>query len=146
MFPLPESASIGMRSDGSEFRNIKFSERENYSAFKEIKYSDSISAATGRWLEKDKGTFVLGEEVANFGGGAYGATKGLPEKYPDRVLNTPISEAGFTGLGLGAAMSGMRPVIEIMFPDFSLVAADQIFNQIGKARHMYGNTTDIPWF
>jgi 2-oxoisovalerate dehydrogenase E1 component len=133
-----------VRSDGSEFRNVKFSERGNYSAFKEIKYSDSISAATGRWLEKDKGAFVLGEEVANFGGGAYGATKGLPDKYPDRVLNTPISEAGFTGLGLGAAMSGMRPVVEIMFPDFSLVAADQIFNQIGKARHMYGNTTDIP--
>ncbi len=144
MFPLPESASIGVRGDGSEFKNIIFSERENYSVFNEMKYSDSISAATGSWLEKDKGTFVLGEEVANFGGGAYGATKGLPDKYPDRILNTPISEAGFTGLGLGAAMSGMRPVVEIMFPDFSLVAADQIFNQIGKARHMYGNTTDIP--
>ena len=144
MFPLPESASTGVKSDGSEFKHIKFSERENYSALKEQKYSDSISTATGRWLEKDEGTFVLGEEVANFGGGAYGATKGLPDKYPSRVLNTPISEAGFTGLGLGAAMSGMRPVIEIMFPDFSLVAADQIFNQIGKARHMYGNTTDIP--
>lgn len=144
MFPVPETASIGVRSDGSEFKNIKYSERENYNAFKEIKYSDSIASATGRWLEKDKATFVLGEEVANFGGGAYGATKGLPDKYPHRVLNTPISEAGFTGLGLGAAMSGMRPVIEIMFPDFSLVAADQIFNQIAKARHMYGNTTDIP--
>jgi len=144
MFPLPESASTGVKSDGSEFKHIKFSDRENYSALKEQKYSDSISSATGRWLEKDEGTIVLGEEVANFGGGAYGATKGLPDKYPYRVLNTPISEAGFTGLGLGAAMSGMRPVIEIMFPDFSLVAADQIFNQIGKARHMYGNTTDIP--
>ncbi|MCX6226610.1 MAG: thiamine pyrophosphate-dependent enzyme, partial [Bacteroidia bacterium] len=144
MFPRPESASIGVRSDCSEFDDTKFSETVDFSAFKEIKYSDSIASATGRWLEKDKGTIVLGEEVANFGGGAYGATKGLPEKYPDRVLNTPISEAGFTGLGLGAAMSGMRPVIEIMFPDFSLVAADQIFNQIAKARHMYGNTTDIP--
>ncbi len=144
MFPLPESASIGVKSDGSEFKHIKFSERENYVTLKEQKYSDAISSATGRWLEKDEGTIVLGEEVANFGGGAYGATKGLPDKYPSRVLNTPISEAGFTGLGLGAAMSGMRPVIEIMFPDFSLVAADQIFNQIGKARHMYGNTTDIP--
>ncbi len=144
MFPLPESASLGVKSDGSEFSRIRFSEKEQFSALKELKYSDSISAATGRWLEKEAGTFVLGEEVANFGGGAYGATKGLPEKYPDRVLNTPISEAGFTGLGLGAAMSGMRPVIEIMFPDFSLVAADQIFNQIAKARHMYGNTTDIP--
>jgi len=144
MFPPPESASNGVRSDGSEFNGIQFREREDFSAFKEMKYSDSISAATEAWLEKDEGTIVLGEEVANFGGGAYGATKGLPDKYPARVLNTPISEAGFTGLGLGAAMSGLRPVIEIMFPDFSLVAADQIFNQIAKARHMYGNTTDIP--
>jgi 2-oxoisovalerate dehydrogenase E1 component len=144
VFPLPGSASTGVRSDGSEFENVKFSEREDFSDFREIKYSDSIAAVTGRWLEKDEQTIVFGEEIANFGGGAYGATKGLPEKYPDRVLNTPISEAGFTGLGLGAAMSGMRSVIEIMFPDFSLVAADQIFNQIAKARHMYGNTTDIP--
>ncbi|MFH0761048.1 MAG: thiamine pyrophosphate-dependent enzyme [Bacteroidota bacterium] len=143
-FPVPGSASVGVRSDGSEFNKITFNEIEDFSTFTEIKYSDAIAAVTGRWLEKDKDTFVLGEEVANFGGGAYGATKGLPDKYPDRVLNTPISEAGFTGLGLGAAMSGMRPVIEIMFPDFALVAADQIFNQIAKARHMYGNTTDIP--
>ena len=55
IFPLPVSASDGVRSDGSEFKNIKFSERENFSAFKEIKYSDSIAATTGRWLEKDKG-------------------------------------------------------------------------------------------
>ena len=143
-FPLPETTTTGVRSDGREFKDIIFSERENFTSFYELKYSDSIAAATGRWLEKDNRTIILGEEIANFGGGAYGATKGLPDKYPDRVLNTPISEAGFTGLGLGAAMSGMRSVVEIMFPDFSLVAADQIFNQIGKARHMYGNTTDIP--
>ena len=97
-----------------------------------------------RWLERVADTVVIGEDVANFGGGAYGATKGLASRFPDRVLNTPIAEAGFTGLALGAAMSGMRPVVEIMFPDFSLVAADQLFNQIGKARHMYGNTTDLP--
>lgn len=143
-FPLPETTSTGVRSDGREFKDILFSEREDFSSFNEMKYSDSIAAATGRWLEKDNRTIILGEEIANFGGGAYGATKGLSDKFPDRVLNTPISEAGFTGLGLGAAMSEMRSVVEIMFPDFSLVAADQIFNQIGKARHMYGNTTDIP--
>jgi 2-oxoisovalerate dehydrogenase E1 component len=143
-YPKAESASVGVRSDGSEFEKILFSERIDYNNFVEIKYSDAIAAVTGRWLEKDNKTFVIGEEIANFGGGAYGATKGLPARFPDRVLNTPISESGFTGLGLGAAMSGMKPIIEIMFPDFSLVAADQIFNQIGKARHMYGNTTDIP--
>jgi 2-oxoisovalerate dehydrogenase E1 component len=109
-----------------------------------MKYSDAIAAVTGRWLERDPGTIVMGEEVANFGGGAYGATRDLPTRYPDRVINTPISEGGFCGIGLGLAMSGMRPIIEVMFPDFTLVAADQIFNQIGKARHMYGGTTDIP--
>ncbi|MCK4422923.1 MAG: 2-oxoisovalerate dehydrogenase, partial [Candidatus Omnitrophica bacterium] len=86
----------------------------------------------------------LGEEVANFGGGAYGATKDLPVKYPDRIINTPISEAGFTGLACGAAMSGMRPIVEIMFPDFALVAADQLFNQVSKVRYMYGGKVDLP--
>lgn len=143
-FPHPESASEGTRSDGSEFRQITFSKRDDFIEYTEMTYSDAIAATTGRWLEKFPDTIVLGEEIANFGGGAYGATKGLPVKYPNRVLNTPISEAGFTGLGLGAAMSGMKTVIEIMFPDFTLVAADQVFNQIGKARHMYGNTTNIP--
>lgn len=143
-FPFPGSASEGTRSDGSEFQQITFSKKEDFQEFTEMKYSDTIAAATGRWLKKYSDVIVLGEEIANFGGGVYGATKGLPDKFPDRVLNTPISEAGFTGLGLGAAMSGIKTVVEIMYPDFSLVAADQIFNQIGKARHMYGNTTNIP--
>jgi 2-oxoisovalerate dehydrogenase E1 component len=143
-FPKADSASLGVRSDGAEFENISFNERADFHNYADSKYSDAIAAVTGRWLEKDDKTIVLGEEIANFGGGAYGATKGLHLKYPERVINTPISESGFTGLGLGAAMSGMKSIVEIMFPDFSLVAADQIFNQIGKARHMYGNTTDIP--
>jgi 2-oxoisovalerate dehydrogenase E1 component len=143
-YPLPESAAEGARSDGSEFAQLVFSEREDFQDFSEMKYSDAIASVTGRWLERLPNVIVLGEEIANFGGGAYGATKGLPEKYPGRVLNTPISEAGFTGLGLGTALSGMRTIIEIMFPDFTLVAADQVFNQIAKARHMYGNTADIP--
>jgi len=143
-FPNPLSASEGSKSDGSELENLNYKERTDFIDYSELKYSDAIASVTGRWLENYPETVVLGEEIANFGGGAYGATRGLPEKYPDRVLNTPISEAGFTGLGLGAAMSGMKIIIEIMFPDFNLVAADQIFNQIAKARHMYGNTTDIP--
>jgi 2-oxoisovalerate dehydrogenase E1 component len=109
-----------------------------------MKYSDAIASVTGRWLEKDDTVVVFGEEIANFGGGAYGATKGLPGRYPERIINTPISEAGFVGLTCGAAMSGLRPIVEIMFPDFTLVAADQAFNQIAKARHMYGGTTALP--
>ena len=99
---------------------------------------------TGRWLEREPDAIVFGEGVANLGGGAYGATKGLVERFPDRLINTPISEGGFSGLGFGAATLGMRVVVEIMFADFALVAADQLFNQLSKARHMYDDTTDLP--
>jgi 2-oxoisovalerate dehydrogenase E1 component len=111
---------------------------------REIKYSDAIAEVTGRWLEKDPTVVVLGEEVANFGGGAYGATKGLPAKYPERIINTPITEAGFCGLACGAAMNGMHPVVEIMFTSFALVAADQLFNQIGQLTHIYGGHARMP--
>jgi 2-oxoisovalerate dehydrogenase E1 component len=144
LWPGLDTVENGLRSDGAEWAGVKFAGRSDFGTFVPVRYSNAISEVTGRWLEKNKETVVLGEDVANFGGGAYGATKGLAAKYPGRVLNTPIAEAGFTGLALGMAMSGMRPVVEIMFPDFALVAADQMFNQIGKARHMYGNTTDLP--
>jgi len=144
LWPDPASVDLGMRSDGRELAEIAYCEREDFQEFREMKYSDAIASVTGRWLETDEDVFVFGEEVANFGGGAYGATKGLPGRYPDRIINTPISEAGFVGLTCGAAMSGMRPIVEIMFPDFTLAAADQAFNQIAKARHMYGGTTDLP--
>jgi 2-oxoisovalerate dehydrogenase E1 component len=144
LWPDPSTAGFGMRSEGKELEGLRYSEREEFQQFVEMKYSDAIAAATGRWMEKDENVIVLGEEIANFGGGAYGATKGLPARYPERIINTPISEAGFVGMTCGAAMSGMRPVVEIMFPDFTLVAADQAFNQIAKARHMYGGTTDLP--
>ncbi len=144
LWPGADTVTVGVRSDGAELASLRYAERSDFGAFTTIKYSDAIAAVTGRWMERDDTVIVIGEEVANFGGGAYGATKGLPARYPDRIVNTPISEGGFAGVGLGAAMGGLRPVIEIMFPDFTLVAADQIFNQIGKARHMYGDTTDLP--
>ncbi|MBD3346392.1 MAG: hypothetical protein GF401_15170 [Chitinivibrionales bacterium] len=144
LLPDPSRLTEGIRSTGDEFSGISFSQKSDFAEWEKMKYSDAIASVTRRWIETDPNSFVMGEEVANFGGGAYQATKGLPAEYPDRIRNTPISEAGFVGLGLGAAMTGMRPIVEIMFCDFSLVAADQLFNQIGKARHMYGNTTDIP--
>jgi len=144
LWPDPESVLLGLRSGGAELNELDYKERDDFQEFENVTYSDAIAAVTGRWLERDERVFVLGEEVANFGGGAYGATKGLPERYPERIVNTPISEAGFTGLAGGAAISGLRPIVEIMFPDFALVAADQVFNQIGKARYMYGGTTDVP--
>jgi 2-oxoisovalerate dehydrogenase E1 component len=143
-WPDPSTAGQGIRSDGSELAGLEYKEAEGFPSSRSVKYSDAIAEVTKSWIAKDSGVVVLGEEVANFGGGAYGATRDLPKMYPDRIINTPISEAGFSGLGLGMAMSGMRPVVEIMFPDFTLVAADQIFNQIGKARHMYGGNSSLP--
>ena len=144
LWPRPDSAADGMRSAGAEWQGITFVAPRDLAADGELAYSDAIAAVTGRWLERDPRAIVFGEEVANLGGGAYGATKGLPERFPGRVINTPISEAGFAGLGFGAAQRGMRVVVEIMFADFALVAADQLFNQISKGRHMYGDTTDVP--
>jgi len=144
LWPDPATADIGVRSDGKELEGLPYREREEHEEFQELSYSDGIARVTGHWLEKDDKVMVFGEEIANFGGGAYGATSELPGRFPDRVINTPISEAGFLGLSCGASMTGLKPIVEIMFPDFTLVAADQAFNQIAKARHMYGGTTDLP--
>lgn len=143
------SASNGIGVDlSSEVRcsdsNINLRRTENpLNADRELKrYVDVIAETLGRWLEADDNVFVLGEDVANFRQGPYGATKGLMKRFPGRVLNTPISENGFVGLAFGASLVGMKPVVEIMFPDFVLVAADQLFNQIAKARFMYGGACE----
>jgi 2-oxoisovalerate dehydrogenase E1 component len=87
----------------------------------------------------------MGEDVHRLNGGTNGATRGLKETYPDRVLGTPISENAFAGLGGGMALDGrFRPVVEFMYADFMWVAADQLFNQIGKARHMFGGDDPVP--
>ena len=143
-WPEPESVLVGVRGDGSEWEGTAFSEREDFAAWEERSYVDVISETLGRRMETDDRVVVLGEEVGKMKGGAFLATRGLFRRFPDRVFSTPISEAGFCGLALGAALRGLRPVVEIMYPDFTLVAADQVFNQIGKARHMYGGTRDIP--
>jgi 2-oxoisovalerate dehydrogenase E1 component len=89
---------------------------------------------------------VLGEDVHRLSGGTNGATRGLAKAFPDRVLGTPISENAFSGLGGGIAMDGrFKPVVELMYADFMWVAADQLFNQIGKARHMFGGDDDVPF-
>ena len=81
----------------------------------------------------------MGEDVHRLNGGTNGATRGLKDAFPDRVLGTPISENAFAGLGGGIALDGrFRPVVEFMYADFMWVAADQLFNQIAKARHMFG--------
>lgn len=106
---------------------------------------DAIADVLHRRFETDDTLVIMGEDIHRLKGGTNGATRGLADAYPDRVLGTPISEAAFTGLAGGMAMDGRyRPIIEFMYPDFMWVAADQVFNQIGKARHMFGGDTDVP--
>ena len=98
----------------------------------------------GARMTDDASIFILGEDVANMNGGTVGATKGLPATFPDRVVNTPISENGFCGLAIGAALAGLRPIVELMYSDFALVAADQLLNQAGKMRHLFGGDKPLP--
>ena len=95
-------------------------------------------------MERDPRIIVLGEDVHRLRGGVSGATKGALERWPDRVLAMPIAENGFVGVALGAALNGLRPIVEIMFGDFCLVAADQLFNGVGKVRHMFGGGFPVP--
>jgi 2-oxoisovalerate dehydrogenase E1 component len=97
-----------------------------------------------RAMEQDSRIIVMGEDVHRLRGGVSGATKGALEQWPERVLAMPIAENGFVGVALGAALSGLRPIVEIMFGDFCLVAADQLFNQAAKIRHMFGGGFKVP--
>ncbi len=143
--PDPDVSLIttGLHSNGDELKILDYRELESFTNTKESSFVNSISSTLQRRMDCDESIFIIGEEVGRLGG-AYSATKGLYKQYPERVFDSPISEGGFCGMSLGAAITGARPVIEIMYPDFSLVAADLLFNQIAKIRHMYGNQFDVP--
>ena len=104
----------------------------------------AIKDVTAQEMRRDDKVFVMGEDVEVLGG-IFGCTRGLVDEFgPERVRNTPISEAGFVGAGLGAACVGMRPIVELMYMDFALVAADQIINQVAKTRYVFGGKARIP--
>lgn len=146
LWPDTDFRDEGVLGDMTEFKGVRFEELETASGpVGDVKMIDLIASVMNRRMEADERIFVLGEDIHRLRGGTHGATRGLPERFPDRIVPTPISELGFTGLAGGVAMEGTyRPVVEIMYPDFSLVAADQIFNQIAKARHMFGGDTRMP--
>jgi 2-oxoisovalerate dehydrogenase E1 component len=146
LWPSLEFRDQGLRGDLSEFKTARFEELESASGpTGEVKFIDSVSAVMKRRMEQDERIFCLGEDIHRLKGGTNGATKGLHALFPDRILPTPITEQGFLGLAGGVAMEGhYRPVVELMYSDFTLVAADQAFNQIAKARHMYGGETRMP--
>ena len=111
---------------------------------RELYYWQAINEALEEEMKRDPNVFVMGEDVAIYGG-AYGVTRGLYEKFgEERVRDTAISEAAIVGAGLGAAVTGMRPVVEIMYVDFMSIAMDQLNNQAAKMRYMFGGKAKVP--
>ena len=111
---------------------------------RQLQYREALNEALHEEMARDPSVFVLGEDVGRYGG-VLQVTRGLFEKYGEkRVRDTPISEAGFVGLAVGAAMTGLRPIAEIMYIDFSTLATDQIVNQAAKAHYMFGGKARVP--
>lgn len=146
LWPSPDFRDFGIRGDLSEFDGARFEEQETFTgALTEAKFVDVVADTMLHRMEQDERVVVMGEDVHRLKGGTNGATRGLSDRFPARCLGTPISENAFAGLGGGMAMDGRYiPVIEFMYPDFMWVAADQVFNQIAKARHMFGGDRDMP--
>lgn len=146
LWPDISFVNVGVRGDASELKGARTLEPLVDAGPKvNIKFVDAVAGVIDSAMEKDERIVILGEDIHRLNGGTNGATKGLSKKYPDRVLGTPISENAFAGLGGGMALDGRyRPIVEFMYPDFMWVAADQVFNQIGKARHMFGGQNPVP--
>jgi pyruvate/2-oxoglutarate/acetoin dehydrogenase E1 component len=109
-----------------------------------ITYAQSINKALDEKLGHDKNVVLFGEDVCDPYGGAFKVTKGLSTKHPGRVINTPMSEYALTGVASGLAMSGMRPILEIMFGDFITICADQLINHAAKFSWMYNSQVKVP--
>ena len=110
----------------------------------EITYREAVRKAIDTAMEKDERIFLAGEDVGKYGG-SYAVSMGFLEKFgPERIIDTPLCESGFTGMGIGAAMNGMRPIIEIMTVNFSLLALDQIMNNAAHLLHMSGGQFNVP--
>ena len=109
-----------------------------------IQFREAIAEAMSEEMRRDEAVYLLGEEVAEYNG-AYKASKGMLDEFgPKRVIDTPIAEEGFTGIAVGSAMNGNRPIVEFMTFNFSLVAIDQIVNNAAKIRQMSGGQFNIP--
>jgi len=110
----------------------------------EMTYSEAIKAAISEEMRRDPTVFLIGEDVA-IHGSAFGVTRGMHDEFgSERLINTPISEAAITGAGVGAALVGTRPIVEIMYMDFITIAMSQIVNQMAKVRYMFGGKVKVP--
>lgn len=146
LWPNPATVDDGIIGDLSELASCRFLDHEQLAGIEmeEVKFVTAASEALGAAMQRDPTIIVLGEDAHQMRGGVSGFTKNALENAAGRVLPMPISENGFTGVALGAALNGLRPVAEIMFGDFCFVAADQIGNGIGKIRHMFGDGFPVP--
>jgi len=147
LWPDPGFVDVGVRGDASELDEMAaLDPLDHQGPWRKVKFVEAVAGVMDRRMETDERIVVFGEDVHRLGGGTNGATKGLAKYGDDRVVGTPISENAFTGVGGGLALDGrFRPVVEFMYPDFMWVAADQVFNQIGKARHMFGGENPVPF-
>lgn len=147
LWPDPGFVNVGVRGDASELSSLDVLEPTEYEGgWRTVKFVEAVSGVMDRRMSTDERIVIFGEDVHRLGGGTNGATKGLAKYGENRLVGTPISENAFTGLGGGLALDGrFRPVVEFMYPDFMWVAADQVFNQIGKARHMFGGDNPVPF-
>lgn len=109
----------------------------------EMTYAEAIRDGMRNEMKRNPNVFIWGEDVGKFGG-CFGVTGGLVTEFPDRVIDTPISETAIVGAAVGAAAAGLRPIAEIMFVDFMGVCMDELFNQAAKMRYMFGGKATIP--
>jgi len=118
--------------------------REQRGESRKIKYREALNEALKEEMRRDSNVFIMGEGIAERGG-SYKVTVGLLNEFgAGRVIDTPLAEASFTGVGVGAAITGMRPVVEILFVDFSMLVMDQLVNQAAKYKFMTGGTGKVP--
>ena len=111
---------------------------------REITYLEAVREAMSQEMRQNEDVFILGEDIGVYGG-AFGVTRGMIEEFgPERVRNTPISEAAIAGGAVGAALTGMRPILELQFSDFITIAMDQLVNQAAKTRYMFGGKGKVP--
>src|SRR5207253_460431 len=110
----------------------------------ELSYREAVRDALSHAMREDQDVFIMGEDIAEMGG-SMGVTAGMLDEFgPERIRNTPISEMAIVGAGIGAAMQGMRPVVEVMYEDFLTVSMEQIVNQAAKHRYMSGGQLKVP--
>lgn len=146
LYPDPATVDEGIVGTLAELQGARFLDHDQMGgrAVETLKYVTAASETIAAAMERDPTIIVMGEDAHQMRGGVSGFTKGALERWPDRILPMPIAENGFTGVALGAALNGLRPIVEIMFGDFCFTAADQIVNGVAKVRHMFGGGFPVP--